>query len=208
MAANKSNVAITMIRTGNGDDGDTKLGGKAYRKGHALIQYLGALDTVQAFTDALPYSWGDYEPRNLAQELLFQLSAAVHSRTPKQKELYLQEIAALMEKQIEYISGGLHPLDSFLRCHETNGDLQRLRTFVREAERLAVQASDYIELTEKDTSEQLLYILKPSAAALNVLSDWVFAFVWLMSTQENGRVLKSVKWVPMSEEQVRSLNDD
>lgn len=204
----KSNVAITMIRTGNGDDGNTKLSGKSFRKSHPVIEYLGNLDEAQAFTTAIPQSWGDYQPRDLIQELLFQLSAAVHSRKPKEKELVVQELSRYMEKQIEYISGGLHPLDSFLRCHELNADLQRLRVFVRTAERAAVRARDFIELDPKETSENLLYALNYSAAALNILSDWVFAFLWLFSTEENGRVNKQVKWVPMDEEMIRSLNDD
>lgn len=208
MATSKSNVAITMIRTGNGDDGDTKLGGKTYRKAHPIVSYIGALDIAQSFTDALPRAWGDFTPRVTAQEVLFRLSAAVGSRTPKDQEMALQELSAHMEKQIEFISGGLHAIDSFIRTEERNAELQRLRAFVRAAEVAAVAALDFIQLESKETSENLLYMLNLSKAVLNVLGDWIFAFVWLMSTEENGRVPSALKWIPMDEEKIKMLNDD
>jgi cob(I)alamin adenosyltransferase len=205
---NKSNIAITRIRTGNGDNGDTKLcGGKDYRKAHPVVAYTGSLDTAQAFTTALPRAWGDFEPRTLAQEVLFRLGAVMGSRKPKDQELALQELSAHMEKQIEFISGGLVALDSFIRVDERNAELQQLRAFVRAAEVAAVAAHDYTQLEAKETSENIIYMLKISSAVLNVFSDWVFAFVWLMSTEENGRVPTALKWVPIDEEKLRSLND-
>jgi cob(I)alamin adenosyltransferase len=129
------------------------------------------------------------------------------SRQPKEQELALQEIARFMESQISYITGGLRPLDSFIASHELNADLHLLRATVREAEVNATAARDHLELEAKDTSEQMLYMLEKSAVALNILSDWVFAFGWLYSTEETGALVKNLRWVPMSDEELRLLND-
>lgn len=206
MSTTKSNVRITSIRTGHGDTGDTKLGGKTYRKGHLLVQYSSALDIVQSYTNAIPRSFGDYEPRILIQEALFRLGAAIGSRKPKDQEMPLQEITTLMERQIDVISGGLAPLDSFIRVNETNFELHRLRGVVREAESKCVAARDFIEFESKDLVENLLYMLNKSIITLNVMSDWVFAYVWLFSTDQKGKVLDSTKWIPWTEETFIKLN--
>jgi cob(I)alamin adenosyltransferase len=201
-----SNIRITTIRTGNGDSGGTKLGGKTFRKGHPIVQYSAALDVAQSFTYAVPKAWGDYKPRELLQELLFRLGAAVGGRTPKDQEIALQEIGILMESQIEYISGSLASLDSFIRCTEYNKDLQALRAAVREAEVRCVAARDHIELEAKEISENMLYMLEKAAKALNIASDWVFAFVWIYSTNQDGRLLTDAKWVPWDDSVFIELN--
>lgn len=201
-----SNVAITTIRTAHGDSGSTKLGGKAYRKGHPLVQYMSALDVAQCNTSCIAKNWGDFAPRELLQELIFRLSAAVGSRKPKDQEVALQEIGILMESQIEHIAGGLASLDSFIRCTEYNVELQRLRTSIREAEVRCVAARDHIELEAKDISENLLYMLERSMKALNIASDWAFAFVWVYSTEENGRLIQGAKWKPWSDETFVEMN--
>lgn len=206
MATKGSNIRITSIRTGNGDTGDTKLGGKLFRKGHPLVQYCSALDLVQGHTIAVPEAWGDFKPRELLQELLFRLGASIGSNIPRKQEIAIQEISLLMETQIEYISGSLDTLDSFIRCTVYNADLQKLRAFLREAEVKCVAARDYIELEAKDVSENALYMLERSMKALNIASDWVFAFVWAYSTEENGKLISGAKWLPWSEEVFLEMN--
>lgn len=206
MIDEKSNVRITAIRTGNGDLGDTKLGGKLFRKGHPIVQYCSALDMVQSYTDAVPEVWGDFAPRELIQELLFRLGAAIGSRTPKNQEIALNEIGLLMENQIDHISGGLDTLDSFIRCTEYNRNLQRLRAVLRDAETKCVAARDHIELEAKDISENMLYMLEKAIKVLNIASDWVFAFVWTYSTEENGRLIKGAKWVPWADDKFLEMN--
>jgi cob(I)alamin adenosyltransferase len=201
-----SNVRISVVRTGAGDSGGTKLGGKTFRKGHPLVQYSAALDVVQGFTTALPKAWGDYKPRELLQELMFRLGAAVGGRTPKDQEIALQEIGILMESQIEYISGSLASLDSFIRCTEYNKDLQVLRASIREAEVRCVAARDHLELEAKELSENTIYMLEKASKALNSTSDWVFAFVWVYSTNEDGRILPDGKWTPWDESVFIELN--
>lgn len=202
----KSNVAITMIRTGHGDGGDTKLGGKQYRKGHSIVQYSAALDTAQSFTAALPKKWGDFQPRDIMQEALFRLGAAIGSRKPKDQEVAFQELSEMMEAQIDHIAGGLEPLDTFLRVGEATAGLHQLRASIREAEVKAVAARDYLELESKELSETTIYMLERGAKLLNIASDWVFAFVWVYSTSENNKIIKDLKWVPWPEERFRGLN--
>jgi cob(I)alamin adenosyltransferase len=207
MAASKSNVAITTIRTGHGDGGDTKLGGKTYRKGHLLVGYSAALDTAQAWTTALPESFYEFAPRSVMQETLFRLGAVIGSRSPKQQELALQEIGTMMERQIDFIATSLPSLDSFIRCTATNQSIQCLRAAVREAEHRCVAARDQIELEAKDTSPNLLYMLERSMVLLNIASDWVFAFVWLRTTvADTGKIASEDRWVPWTESKITELN--
>jgi cob(I)alamin adenosyltransferase len=203
----KSNVAITMIRTGHGDNGDTKLGGKAYRKGHPLVGYGAALDIAQGFTIALPRKMFTDYPREYMQELLFRLGAVIGGRGPKAHELALQELGTAMERTIGTFSRQLTPLDSFLRCTPENAALQQLRASIREAEVRCVAARDAIEYEDKDTSPNLLHMLNKSGTALNIASDYVFAFTWFATTNERGNVNALGKWMPMSDEKLALLND-
>lgn len=202
----KSSIRISRIRTGHGDKGDTKLGGKLYRKGHPLVKFSAELDLVQSFTYNLPQAWGDFKPREILQELLFRLGAVVGGSKPKDQEIPIQELASMLEDQIESISGGLEMLDSFIRCSDSNYGLQQLRAAIRAAESQCVAATDYLELEAKDTSENMLYMLNLAARALNIASDWVFAFVWAYSVDDNGKLLKENKWIPWPEEKFRVLN--
>lgn len=201
----RSNIAITMIRTGHGDKGDTKLGGKPYRKGHPVVLYSAALDIAQSHTDALPEKWGDYAPRDVAQEMLFRLGA-IGGHKPKDQELPIVELSKYMEEQLEYVSGSLEPLDSFIRCAEQNSSLQRLRAALREAECRAVAARDHLELESRDTSPTMIYMLEAASKALNIMSDWVFAFVWAYSVNELGKLDKTMKWLPWADEKFTTLN--
>jgi cob(I)alamin adenosyltransferase len=203
----KSTVAITSIRTGNGDSGSTKLGGNTYRKSHPLVAYSAALDKAQSYTDVLPMAVNGLYARDMMQELLFRLGAVIGGRTPREQEVPVQEISAAMERHIASWSETLAPLDSFLRTTEVNADLQRLRAEIREAEVRCVQAFDYIDTKQRELSPNLLHGLAFSGTALNIASDWVFLLVWLHSVDPNtGKVTQESKWVPWSEERVRELN--
>lgn len=203
----KSNVAITVIRTGHGDGGDTKLAGKPYRKGHPLVAYSASLDSAQGHTIALPRKMLNDYPREHMQELLFRLGAVIGGRQPKGHELALQEVGIAMERAISALSKQLKPLDSFIRCTPENAALQHLRAAVREAEVRCVAARDAIIYEDKDTSPNLIHMLDKSAVALNIASDYVFAFAWLATTDSFGNIPAQAKWKPYSEEQLRKLND-
>lgn len=201
-----SNIAITSVRTGHGDHGDTTLGGKIYRKSHAIVKYCGALDAAQSFSTAIPVEWDMYKPREVLQELLFRLGAVVGSRNPREQELALQEIGLLMESQIEFITGSVEPLDSFLRVTETTADLHKLRVALRTSEQMCVEARDRLEIESKEFSENMIYMLECSMKALNIASDWVFSYIWAYSVQEDGTIIKGVTWTPWNEEKIKSLN--
>jgi cob(I)alamin adenosyltransferase len=196
-----------MIRTGHGDLGDTKLGGKTYRKGHPLVELSAALDVAQSYTTALPVYVSWQKPRALLQELLFRLGAVIGSRTPKNQELALAEISKAMERDIEAISVKLTPLDSFIRVIPANQELQVLRAAIRSAEVACVKAFDQVKIEEKDTALNLLYMLEQSMKVLNVASDWVFAYAWMATVNEQGTVPVKNKWVPMTESDFVKLND-
>ena len=166
---------MTIIRTGKGDQGDTQLGAKTFRKGHPLVLLSSALDVAQAHTIALPLNWGEFKPRELLQELLFSSGSVLMARNQREFEAVLQEIGVLMESQIGFIDSSLEDLTAFIRVFEANSELMKLRTLLREAECRCVAAHDYLELEAKGLNENLLYMLMCVAKALNIASDWVFA---------------------------------
>lgn len=194
------------IRTGNGDEGDTRLGSKSYRKGHLLVQYSAALDSAQSASTALPLGWGRYEPQELLQQLLYVLGAVLGAKKPREHELALQELGILMENQLEYISSSLDPLHNFIRVSDATTQLNDLRTRIREAEIHCVAAHDQLELESRELNENILYMLKQSMKVLNIASDWVLAFIWAYSTDEQGKVASALILEPWSEEKIRSLN--
>jgi cob(I)alamin adenosyltransferase len=194
------------FRTGKGDGGSTYLGGKQYRKGHPLVSYGGALDTVQAHTAALPRNWGDFKPREVFQELMFALGSVIGARQPRDHEIAVQEIGIYMEGQIEHIIGGLPTLDKFLRTTEQNSELQRLRAFVREAETRCVAARDHLELEDASLSENLIYMLDACVKPLNIASSWVFSFVYAYTIDTYGQIPANAVWVRWPEDKIRMLN--
>jgi cob(I)alamin adenosyltransferase len=205
----KSSIAINKVRTGNGDEGSTTLAGKQYRKGSPVIQYLGMIDLAQSDTVALPLTgFRGESPRVIMQELLFRLGAAVASRTPKGEVSVIEEIVTFMELDMAAILKQLKPLDSFIRATPDNAALQKLRAFIRLCEDMCVEAHDRIEFESADTSPNLLSTLKVSAKALNVASDWIFAYVWFATTDQKGSVQPQAKWLPMDVEVLRSVNND
>ena len=194
------------IRTGNGDEGDTRLGSKLFRKGHPLVLYSAALDSSQSASTALPLEWGRYEPRELLQQLLYVLGAVLGAKKPRDHELALQEIGELLENQLEFISGSLSPLTNFVRVTELTANLHDLRTKIRGAELRCVVAHDHLELESKELNENALYMLKQSMKVLNIASDWVFAFVWAYSVDEKGKVGSALILEPWGEDKIRGLN--
>jgi cob(I)alamin adenosyltransferase len=209
VAKTASNVAINKVRTGNGDLGFTKLGGKTYSKGHAIVALSAALDSAQALTAEMPDVGvtDGVSPRTLIQEVLFRAGAAIGGRSPRAQQLPLAELGLAMETNLSAVTAQLRPLDSFLRTTPENAGLQALRAAVREAEVRAAAARDQVEVESKDTSPGLLEALGYILKALNIASDLVFGYVWLVSTTDKGNVAQNAKWLPMTEDQIRSLND-
>lgn len=197
---------MKSFRTGKGDGGSTYLAGKQYRKSHSLVAYGGALDTVQAHTDALPLKWGDFKPREVFQELMFALGSVIGARQPRDHEVAVQEIGLYMEAQVEHILAGLPTLDKFLRTNSQNAELQRLRAFTREAEVRCVAAYDQIDKEDGPLAENLLHMLNESIKPLNVASSWLFSFVYAYSLSNDEELPENVIWTPWPENKIRMLN--
>lgn len=194
------------IRTGNGDLGDTFVGSKSFRKAHVLVQYIATLDVMQSFSTALPLKWGKFEPRDLFQQSVYILSAVPSSKKPREFELNIQELSILMENQIEFISSSLSPLKSFIKNTDSNTALNQLRTCVRTAEIACVLAHDTLEMESNSLNENILFMLKNSIKFLNIMSDWVFMFIWVYSTDEQNKVHDSLIFEPWSIDKIKSLN--
>lgn len=189
---------LKMIRTGKGDEGNTSIGGKTYRKGHKLIQFIGALDRCQSLSVAIPVKWGEYKPRAIIQQILYTIASAVHARQPRDFELRINELGTYIEAQIDSIVAGIE-LKNFLVPVESSAKLHELRCAIREAECKCVEARDYLEIEDASLSANMIYILEQIAKLLNILSDWVFAFVVVYSDLSETFSL----W---PEEKVRTLN--
>lgn len=194
--------------TENTNFGDTSFCGKLYRKGHPLALYNAALELAQSNTYVLPLSWGAFSPREIMQELLFSLMNAVQTRSPKDSDVAVQELTKLMEAQVDHISGGLDAYNSYIRSSVTTFSTLQLEALLREAEARCVAATDLIELDGKDTSPNLLYMLRKSMYALNVAGKWVHAFSMVFATNENGKMRPDTKWIPWEQEKLINLNQE
>lgn len=199
-------VQDIKMNTDTNDFCEVTLGGKTYRKGHPLVQYKAFLVLVQAHSAYLPKRFNNFLIREPFQESVFSLIKAIESREPRSQEVTVDELSQHMENQVEYISGGLKPLTIPLRSTESTIKLHILHGFCHSAETQCVAAADYIELSAKGLSKNLLYMLEKSAKMLSVLSSWVYAFAWVYSSTEDGSLQNECKWVPYTEEKIRKLN--
>jgi cob(I)alamin adenosyltransferase len=194
------------FRTGDGDGGDTLIGGKTFRKGHPVVQYLASLELLLSASCGLPLDFGELKVRTLFQELIFRLYTATIARYPKQQEAAIVEISTLLESQIQHLTTYIGVESKLLRSTNANGEIHMLRSHARMAETLCIAARDKLELESLATSANLIYILEKSGVALNIICDWLFAFICAYSATTSGQVLSSVIWKPMDDETIKAMN--
>ncbi len=160
----KPQRVITIVHTGNGNSGYTKINNLLTNKTDPLIKYLGGLDKCGSYTHCLLAT-----DRKNVQDFLFILGALANkTKNPK----YTEEAERLYEHfkvQLESISGALEPLTGFIRTNDINKDLMYLRCLIRETEIIAVEAVQLGKLNR----EHIKY--------LNLLSDLIFTFAWVVS---------------------------
>ena len=186
---------------------ELKLAGKLYNKNHPLVFYYNSLSYVQGSLYCLPTSWGDFEPREYANQLIGYMIRSLEDRTPRSTEMYIQELSTWMVNQVEYISGGLTKYEGIIGTNDQNQEFSRLRTDIMMAESYCLAAKSYIELNEKETSPNLLHMLKVNAAALETMAEWLYSFFWVYSTEENGRVLNKLRIVLWDEDKIKTINE-
>lgn len=201
----KSSIAMNKIRTGNGDGGSTKLGAIEYRKGHPVIRVIGSLDLCQRRSFVLPKRMGDAQPRSLFQNMMFFCGAALAAKDPRAIFGKIEFMTSTMEDFIDTAGETLAELDSFILADEGNGELMYLGGLVRQAEVDAVAARDYLELHERQVSENRVAALDIMSKGLNVTGDWVFRFVELATADDHGKVSSASKWLPWSDEDFARL---
>lgn len=201
----QSSIAMNKIRTGNGDGGSTKLGAIEYRKGHPVIRLIGSLDLCQRRSFVLPKRMGDAQPRHLFQNMMFFCGAALAAKDPRAIFGKIEYMTAAMEDFITAAGETIAPLDSFILADEGNGELLYLGGLVRQAEVDTIAARDYLELHERQTSENRVAALDIIAKALNVTGDWTFRFVELATVDDHGKVPSASKWLPWTDEDFARL---
>jgi cob(I)alamin adenosyltransferase len=161
----KPEKIITKIHTGYGDYGFTKVGNKKILKTEIIVRYLSALDSCNSYTADLDLR-SDYKSyRKVIQDYLFILGALAHNPNNPAYVDKLNELYDMFKSEIEVLIKDLSPLTGFIRTNSYNAGLMQLRTEIRQAEILAVDAAGFISNN-------------PWSMYLNLLSDFVFAVIW------------------------------
>ena len=154
----KPQKIITIVHTGFGDSGNTKIGGKVISKTHPLVKFMGLLDSCQALTVC-----GEI------QNYLFVLGALANNPSNKDYQKKLEEYYEYISYKSKELIENLPPLTGFIRTNYRNTILMQLRAKIREAE------IAYCEYIESIGEENVIFNLQPF---LNLLSDYIFSFIW------------------------------
>ena len=161
----KPEKIITKIHTGYGDYGFTKVGNKKILKTEIIVRYLSALDSCNSYTADLDLRSNYKSYRKVVQDYLFILGALAHNPNNPTYVDKLNELYDIFKSLIEVLITDLPPLTGFIRTNSYNAGLMQLRTEIRQAEILAVDAAGFISNN-------------PWSMYLNLLSDFVFAVIW------------------------------
>ena len=160
----KPEKIITKIHTGYGDYGFTKVGNKKILKTEIIVRYLSALDSCNSYTADLDRIHNILY-RKVVQDYLFILGALAHNPNNPAYVNKLNKLYDMFKSEIEVLIKDLPPLTGFIRTNSYNAGLMQLRTEIRQAEILAVDAAGFISNN-------------PWSMYLNLLSDFVFAVIW------------------------------
>lgn len=181
-----SNV-ITKIRTGTGDGGTTYFRGETkFPKADPHIEYLGALDSIQALLIFDPKSEYNRDIL-LAQNLIFALGANFNSPGNEKYQDRIQFLGKIVETRIPEITSGLDPLKGFIRTTTTNKDFRQAGVAVRQAELMINRI-----ILDYDEDAKLCSFHR---VALNILSDFLFALAWSSTIDEEGySVPEDLQW--------------
>ena len=182
-----------------------KLGGKIYRLGHPLSIFFAEMANVQAHLFCLPLNWGDFSPYEYAVQLLYYIEEIITSASPRDKEIFIQEISESMEKQEAFISESIDPKFR-ISSIEANKDFMVLHAAAVKLLSACIGAHDYIEIENKELSPNLLYILGKIAKVLEIFNSWLYAFVKVYSLNEDGKLLTEAKVVLWDLDKIKSLN--
>lgn len=156
---------ITIVHTGYGDTGKTKVNKKIYSKNSDIIKFLGMLDCCQSLCTYID-----------VQDFFFIIGGIINN--PSKVEYYneLNSLYDKFKKFIETKSSELEPLTGFIRTTENNTLDMQLRAKIRETECFYYDI-DYDEFGFIEGFNLGKY--------LNLLSDYIFVHVWFNSISKN-----------------------
>jgi cob(I)alamin adenosyltransferase len=184
-------VVLNRIYTRTGDKGETALGsGERVSKTHLRIHAYGTVDEANAAVGLARLHTGDFAELDqmLAriQNDLFDLGADLcvpdTGKDPGYEPLRVtRKQAERLEKEIDGLNAGLHPLRSFVLPggHPAAAHLHVARTVARRAERLIVDLASRPD--ERVSASAMAYI--------NRLSDFFFVASRWVNHQSAGDVL-------------------
>lgn len=176
--------------------------GKTYRRNHPVVKLLNHLHYLEVGLYSLPVKWGDYYPREIAQQLVVGVIKAIFDTNPKQYDILLTEISEKITSECEVIS--TVKIEDELLATEQNWEVYRTWALCEQALNGCVEAKDYLELEAKDTSYNMLWALEKSSNALSALLDWLYKFVIVHSLNEEGKLAS--KYKQWDQEKINTLN--
>lgn len=175
------------VRTGYGDAGETKLRGTVYSKTHPLLDLLGKLDMVLSQSSAAPAILGKHIfIRGYIQQAMFISAACLSGVNPEIQYGNIQVLQRHFERQTNGVVMGAKPLRGFIRSRPDIQGMMMLRCAIRDAELAVWTTKEYVEKNEPGISLGLLDALPHIGKLLNIMSDYIFALVWLKSIEAHN----------------------
>lgn len=154
----KPQNVITIVHTGFGDSGKTKVGGKTISKTSSIVKFMGLIDECQSLTTS----------KNI-QDYLFVLGALANNPNNEKYQRFLNDTYISIKNKIVLLIEDLPPLEGFIRTTDSNQSLMQLRAKIRQAE---IAYCEYFEtLSDSDITFNL-------CKYINLLSDYIFAYIW------------------------------
>ncbi len=160
----KPNNVITIVHTGFGDYGKTKVGGHTVSKTHPVVKFMGLLDECQSLTTS-----------EFVQDYLFILGALANNPDNEKYRDELNRKYDIIKETIPIIIEDLPPLEGFIRTTIDNQLLMQLRAKIRQAE---IAYCEYI-------TEIVGYTGFNMCKHINILSDYIFASIWYDASTYN-----------------------
>ena len=170
----KPNNVITIVHTGFGDTGKTKVGGETISKTKPIVKFMGLIDECQSLTIS-----------EYLQNYLFILGALANNPNNDKYKIELDMLYDDLKSRIVKLISDLPPLTGFIRTTSDNQSLMQLRAKVRQAE---IAYCEHYETLSETTSTINL------CKYINLLSDYIFAHIWFCdSTFGELKVWEGIK---------------
>lgn len=162
----KPEKVITIVHTGFGDSGKTKVGGITISKTDPIVKFMGLIDECQSLTTS-----------EHIQNYLFILGALANNPNNEKYQIALSNLYEDIKIKIEVLIRDLPSLTGFIRTNSTNHILMQLRAKIRQTE---IYYCEYLETLPEG------HITFNLCKYFNILSDYIFAIIWHNDSTSNS----------------------